>query len=842
MTYCGIVPSAGSRETYPLVQARCNVSVVDVNVHATLAQTYVSASAEPQDVAYVFPLPSDAAVCAFAAVIDNAHTIRGVVKEQAEAQREYDRAVQAGKTAALLGQHTSQVFEASLGNLKPGQTVVINIEFVSIIAHAGTLDSLRLRLPTTIAPFYGTPPATLDAHNAAIQVGSPSFELSASFQMSGNITSITSVTHPIALNLGSLSPDSAGPVFNPGTAHVSLTSDGALTSEIVLELKCDGLDKPRCTVERFSLPSDAGEVTDALSLTLVPRFQPVPVPSQEYIFLVDRSGSMSGGRMSAVRSALQIMLRSLPTKGTTFNVFSFGDNCTSLWPASAPYAKDSVDEAARHVEGMSANYGGTEIADALRKVVQSRKQNLKRPTALFVVTDGEAWDVRAVFKVVADGVADSDKALRVFVLGVGNMVSTEMCDGIARAGRGVVTYVREQEKPDAKLVGLLKAARSAVVQDITVDWGVPLEPDQDFEMVDANDAGPLSPNLPVVAPTEPVSLFSETIPPASNPALGPEDVKVVLPPPPALQQAPTHLDDLPPLYPGFRCSIFALIRLPPDAPLPTKVTVKGRMQGVPVSLDVPVVPAPPVTLNSDRVPFIHVLAARALIQSLEDDSLKITAPLNPVMKAKIVRLGTRYGIASSHTSFVAIDESGDAIPRPGRGSAATESEGRSLELEEDCDEESDCGMGYGLFDGDDQPAQAELLSLVNAMQAPVPDSEEQAPVPATSASVTLASVARAQQFDGGFTTLDVLKLATRPPPPPGFIGEAEVWNTVLALAFLQTHFKALDEREAWSFMGDKAREFVLDTVVDVMGIDQAKAESLLDEWVAYAVKQLSSAP
>lgn len=84
------------------------MSIVDVNLHAKLSQTYVSTSSIAQDVNYIFPLPSDAAVCAFTAVIDDEHTINGVVKERKQAQRDFDRAVKAGKTAALLKQHTSQ--------------------------------------------------------------------------------------------------------------------------------------------------------------------------------------------------------------------------------------------------------------------------------------------------------------------------------------------------------------------------------------------------------------------------------------------------------------------------------------------------------------------------------------------------------------------------------------------------------------------------------------------------------------------------------------------------------------------------------------------------------------
>ena len=87
--------------------------MADVCVNARVTQTYVSSGSHAQDVVYVFPLPSDAAVCAFTAVIDDERTITGVVKQKDEAKRDYDKAVSEGRTAGLLDQHTASVFQVS---------------------------------------------------------------------------------------------------------------------------------------------------------------------------------------------------------------------------------------------------------------------------------------------------------------------------------------------------------------------------------------------------------------------------------------------------------------------------------------------------------------------------------------------------------------------------------------------------------------------------------------------------------------------------------------------------------------------------------------------------------
>jgi hypothetical protein len=155
---------------------------------------------------------------------------------------------------------------------------------------------------------------------------------------------------------------------------------------------------------------------------------------------------MRGGRMTSVKASLQIMLRSLPSRDTTFNIVSFGSRYSSLWPTSQTYSAESVEQASKHVDTFSANYGGTELRSALQFVFNSSIKPLNNitPTSIFVLTDGEAWDLDGVFSEISTAVTaakEKSTLLRTFVLGVGNQVSTAMCEGISRAGKGVAVYV-----------------------------------------------------------------------------------------------------------------------------------------------------------------------------------------------------------------------------------------------------------------------------------------------------------------------------------------------------------------------------------------------------------------
>lgn len=208
-------------------------------------------------------------------------------------------------------------------------------------------------------------------------------------------------------------------------------------------------------------------------------------------------------------------------------------------------------------------------------------------------------------------------------------------------------------------MSLLRAARGGVIEDLTVDWGVQDPPskeencfDDDFEMISGETASTKTAvNPPAPAP---ISLF-DTSTPSTSGDLGPKKMIIHLAPPPRIQQAPKS-DKLPiPLYPGFRCSVFSIIKVSGQSSFSSCVRINGRVMGSPVTLELPVTPialdgGAAAHLTDVKVKLLHSLAARTLIQDWED---KEKTEKN---RAEIERLGKRYSLASSATSFLAIDD------------------------------------------------------------------------------------------------------------------------------------------------------------------------------------------
>ena len=88
----------------------------------------------------------------------------------------------------------------------------------------------------------------------------------------------------------------------------------------------------------------------------------------EYIFLLDRSGSMGGTRIEKAKEALILFIKSLP-QDTYFNVVSFGSGSTKLFPKSVKYNDKEVKQAVNDIKKMSADMGGTEIFHPLKALL-----------------------------------------------------------------------------------------------------------------------------------------------------------------------------------------------------------------------------------------------------------------------------------------------------------------------------------------------------------------------------------------------------------------------------------------------------------------------------------------
>ncbi len=128
--------------------------ILGLIAETSLIQRYRNDTSANLEVAYTFPLPVDGVLLDFEATLGG-RPYHGRVMPRREAEAKYEQAVEQGDAAFRLQKLRDGLYTTTLGNLKPGEDVVVRLRYGETLRwQAGRL---RYRLPTVIAPRYGEP-------------------------------------------------------------------------------------------------------------------------------------------------------------------------------------------------------------------------------------------------------------------------------------------------------------------------------------------------------------------------------------------------------------------------------------------------------------------------------------------------------------------------------------------------------------------------------------------------------------------------------------------------------------------------------------------------------------
>ncbi|KAM8927489.1 von Willebrand factor A domain-containing protein 5B1 isoform 2-T2 [Pelodytes ibericus] len=187
----------------------------------------------------------------------------------------------------------------------------------------------------------------------------------------------------------------------------------------------------------------------------------------EFIFLLDRSGSMSGVNITRVRDAMLVILKSLmPT--TLFNIIGFGSTFKTLFPCSQSYNEESLAIACESMKKLRADMGGTNILSPLNWII---RQPVCRgyPRLLFLLTDGAVSNTGKVIELIRQ----YSSFTRCYSFGIGQNACRRLVQGVASVSKGCAEFLTEGERLQPKMLQSLKKSMAPVLSDVTVEWIFP---------------------------------------------------------------------------------------------------------------------------------------------------------------------------------------------------------------------------------------------------------------------------------------------------------------------------------------------------------------------------------
>ncbi|MDH3409051.1 MAG: VIT domain-containing protein, partial [Gammaproteobacteria bacterium] len=135
----------------PLLNTDVSININGLVARVSVMQEFRNEAEEWVEGIYVFPLPDEAAVDHMRLYVGD-RFIEGEIREKEQARKEYEQAKQAGKKTSLVEQQRANLFTTSVANIGPGETVIVEIEYLEDIRYDD--GSFSLRFPMTLTPRY----------------------------------------------------------------------------------------------------------------------------------------------------------------------------------------------------------------------------------------------------------------------------------------------------------------------------------------------------------------------------------------------------------------------------------------------------------------------------------------------------------------------------------------------------------------------------------------------------------------------------------------------------------------------------------------------------------------
>jgi len=447
----GALLIAETASPLPLEHTQVNAHLSGLVASVRVNQRFSNPLEQPLELEYLFPLPQDAALVSFQIQIGQ-RLIYGDLRERQQAENAYDQARADGKLAALLEQQRPNLFSIHIANVRPGEVVEASIQYEDRLAlRPGELEFI---FPMGLTPRYHSP-----AHPNGIEKVNPVYAQPG--ERVGDVEII--ITADPGFTTGTPSSPSHVLKIDPPTANrFSLCLDGSYIPDHDFVLRIPLAGKP---VEIFArCGSDSAGI--AALIDWLPgegaAFQGAARP-REFVFVLDRSGSMSGEPIQQARNALRACLRILEPQDT-FRILLFDDRLEWYQPIALQVSQSAIQQADQYLDTIDGR-GGTEIIPALEAAL-GLPCNEERVRYILFLTDGA---VSAEDQALAALRQKLGRA-RIFTFGIGSSVNRALLAKMALWGRGTAEFLQLDEDIEGAILRFQDKVAFPMLTDISLEW------------------------------------------------------------------------------------------------------------------------------------------------------------------------------------------------------------------------------------------------------------------------------------------------------------------------------------------------------------------------------------
>ena len=455
----------------------CNgeeVAMKSVHVHGKLdglllrmktRQTYTNQSEDTLETVYTFPLAWGATLLNLAVEL-NGKRLSGTVIEKKKAVKQYEEAIDNGDTPIMVERSGRGLYTVNLGNLLPGETAVIEIEYAQLLNLEA--DRIRLNIPTTIAPRYGDQhkQGGLQPHQTAAANGLVEYGFFMTLDIQGTAAKgmVSSPTHPIKTTKS----------FDG--INVQLGKQTYLDRDFVLLIEdLEG--------ESFCIagPDTEGSNTTAIITSFCPKLPKTKPSNLRLKVLLDCSGSMAGDSMKQARVALKHLFKQL-NEEDSFAYTRFGSSLDRVTKKMTMAYSERIQSLLSTIEKTEADLGGTELEMAMTDVFNMNANGKARNSPevtdsadVLLITDGEVWNIENILA------SARISGHRVYTIGVGSAPAESLLRELAKDTGGASEFVTPREDMRGAVDRILTRMRSAQEVRFAIKWNAIEDQHKDHE-------------------------------------------------------------------------------------------------------------------------------------------------------------------------------------------------------------------------------------------------------------------------------------------------------------------------------------------------------------------------
>ncbi|HEY9775890.1 MAG TPA: VIT domain-containing protein [Planktothrix sp.] len=459
----------------PLAGVDIKADVLSRIASVTVKQKFQNPYKDLLEAVYIFPLSGGCAVSKFEMRVKD-RVVVGKVDERQQARQDYELALAQGKRAALMEQERDDVFTMQLGNLPPGEEVEITVVYSERLPYFES-GKTELRLPLVIGHRYipGNPingAAVGDGIAEDTDVVSDASRITPPRLAPGVVADLTL---SIAVNISTKDEAVSDITCSQHATSTSIDSDNL---QITLSREDEVMDRDFVLTWRLANAEIAprmyiykGESESFGMLSIVPpRIDGFVGPARDIVFVIDRSGSMRGMKMSSAARSCSILLETLAPRDR-FTILAFDNASEWMGGRSTPSFydadEDGLERGHKFLRSIDAR-GGTELKSALEasmNALKMRNDTEARLPIIVLLTDGEVGDEARILRSLQENQGD----IRMFTIGVDTAPNSGLLKRLAQIGGGTVSFVQPGTQLEKALMNVGREIGVPLVTDIAIE-------------------------------------------------------------------------------------------------------------------------------------------------------------------------------------------------------------------------------------------------------------------------------------------------------------------------------------------------------------------------------------